>query len=182
MQVGIVKIGLKRMAVGICAFGLVCLGTPIGAGTDSGTAAYNTTAGLRLIIHIPETLSMRIAEPERSGRFAVLGKNAGNRSGKSNENQQTIQIEILGNVATGGTMALTTHKAVPQQDGQIKREPRSLVTWTAKGFYPAENPPGSDAGSGIAGSPAPHTFLFNNRHPYGPGRIDEQLIYTVSAP
>ena len=132
--------------------------------------------------HWPETLSLRIAEPERLDRYAVLGRNAATRSGTSNGDEQTVQIEILGNVATGGTMALTTHRAVPQQNGQIKREPGSLVTWTAKGFYPAKNPPANDTGSGIAGSPAPHTFSFTNRHPCAPGRIDEQLIYTVSAP
>ncbi len=170
------------MAAGLCVFCLVCLGKPIVAKTDSGNASNKATATVQFAIHIPETLSMRIAGPDRSNRHLAEGNSSDRLSGKTNENEQTIDIDILGNVIPGGTMALTADNAVPQLDGRIKRNPRSLVTWTAKGFFPAESRRGKKSDSGSVGNPTSHTFTFSDKHHLEPGPIDQQIIYTISAP
>jgi hypothetical protein len=182
MQERNVSIGLKRMAVGLCAICLVCLGRPTGAGTESGTASANASANLRFVIHIPETLSMRIDWPERSGLHPVQNQYTDRLSGRPHESEQTVEIAILGNVLTGGTMAMSADTAVPQSDGQIQLNPGSQVTWTAKGFSPADNRSGKATGSGSADRPTPNTFTFSNTHHLEPGRIDRQIVYTISAP
>ena len=177
------KRGLNNVVVGICASCLIGLGTPTVAGTDSSTAAQKATANVRFVIHIPETLSMSIARPDGQNRFFARNLQAvGVQAGRTDDNGQTIEVAVKGNMLTGGTMALTAQSAASRQSGGNTQHDRSSVIWTAKGAFEAEHRPGGGTDAKNADSPAPHTFSFSRKHPFQPGPIDRQLVYTVSAP
>lgn len=177
-----VKAYLQQLAVGVGALWLLTIGQVADARSESSIVANHASASVRFVVHVPETLSMRVDVPDGWPSMSVSATRGEGPSTHTNRSDRTVTISVRANVNNGRTIALSTDSVLTEQDLPPGHSIPPSAAWTmmAEGSNPTVLHRIRTSATG--GRPAPKPFIFSHHQRWRPGPTEQPTTFTISAP